>query len=164
MSTLSFQRAWRNRRLGSVVRDSEPEASGAWGVLRRAVITGGAGFLGSHLSRRFVQDGYEVICVDNFLTGSIHNVEELLGHDRFHLVRADVADHLDIPGPIDVVLHFASPASPADYLRLPFETLSAGSTGTLNALELARKTDARFLLASTSETYGDPEVHPQAET
>ncbi|MGH3376173.1 MAG: UDP-glucuronic acid decarboxylase family protein [Actinoallomurus sp.] len=133
-------------------------------ALLRAVITGGAGFLGSHLCRRFLRDGHEVICVDNFLTGDVGNVEGLRGHDRFRLIRADVTDRLEVPGPVDAVLHFASPASPADYLRLPLETLSAGSTGTLHALGLARAKRARFLLASTSETYGDPQQHPQAET
>ena len=132
--------------------------------MRRAVITGGAGFLGSHLCRRFLADGHEVICLDNFLTGDLANIEELLAHERFRLVRADVTDPLEVPGPVDAVLHFASPASPAAYLRLPLETLSAGSAGTLNALELARAKGARFLLASTSETYGDPQEHPQAES
>lgn len=132
--------------------------------MRRAVITGGAGFLGSHLCRRLRRDGYEVVCVDNFLTGDIHNVERLLEDELFSLVRADVTDRLDVSGPVDVVLHFASPASPIDYLRLPIETLSAGSIGTLRALDLARKNGARFLLASTSEVYGDPEKHPQAES
>ncbi len=131
--------------------------------MRRVVITGGAGFLGAHLCRRFLRDGDEVTCVDNFVTGALGNVEELLGHDRFRLRRADVTDPLELHGPVDAVLHFASPASPADYLRLPLETLSAGSAGTLNALELARRKGARFLLASTSEAYGDPEEHPQSE-
>jgi len=131
--------------------------------MRRAVITGGAGFVGSHLCRRLIRDGFEVICVDNFLTGSMQNVEQLIGDSRFRLVRADVTERLEVPGPVDVVLHFASPASPADYLRLPFETLNAGSVGTSRALELARRNGARFLLASTSEVYGDPDRHPQAE-
>jgi dTDP-glucose 4,6-dehydratase len=143
---------------------SGPQDERVGDALRRAVITGGAGFLGSHLCRRFLRDGHEVICVDNFLTGDIGNVEELLGHDRFRLMRADVTDRLEVSGLVDAVLHFASPASPADYLRLPLETLSAGSTGTLHALELACAKGARFLLASTSETYGDPLQHPQAES
>jgi dTDP-glucose 4,6-dehydratase len=128
------------------------------------VITGGAGFVGSHLCRRFLRDGHEVICVDNFSTGDLANVEELLANERFRLMRADVTDYLEVPGPLDAVLHFASPASPVDYLRLPLETLGAGSSGTRNALGLARKKDARFVLASTSEAYGDPEEHPQSET
>lgn len=128
------------------------------------VITGGAGFVGSHLCRRFLRDGDEVVCVDNLLTGDLSNVDELLANERFLLIRTDVAEHLDVPGIVDAVLHFASPASPADYLRLPLETLSVGSSGTRNALELALRKDARFVLASTSEAYGDPEEHPQPET
>jgi dTDP-glucose 4,6-dehydratase len=110
------------------------------------VITGGAGFVGSHLCRRFLHDGHEVSCVDNLSTGDIGNVEELLGNERFRFMRADVTDYLNVPGPVDAVPHFASPASPADYMRLPLETLSAGSTGTRNVLGLARKKDARFVL------------------
>ncbi|MEV0345151.1 UDP-glucuronic acid decarboxylase family protein [Nonomuraea sp. NPDC050680] len=127
-------------------------------------ITGGAGFLGSHLCERFLTDGYQVVCVDNFLTGSPANVEHLMAEERFRLVRADVSLHLVVPGDLDAVLHFASPASPTDYLRLPIDTLRVGSNGTFNALELAREKGARFVLASTSETYGDPLVHPQPET
>lgn len=132
-------------------------------VVRRAVITGGAGFLGSHLCQRMLRDGYAVTCVDNLLTGSMRNITDLLDHEGFHLMRADVTGDLDVPGPVDVVLHFASPASPVDYLRLPLETLNAGSAGTLHALDLARRKHARFLLASTSEVYGDPQEHPQTE-
>jgi dTDP-glucose 4,6-dehydratase len=133
----------------------------------RAVVTGGAGFLGSHLCERLLVEGYEVVCLDDFCTGRRENVSHLL--DRrpaigpFHLVEADAAELVDVPGPVDVVLHFASPASPVDYLRLPIETLKAGSLGTLRALDLAERKGARFLLASTSETYGDPQVHPQPE-
>ncbi|MCA2221837.1 UDP-glucuronic acid decarboxylase family protein [Nonomuraea aurantiaca] len=127
-------------------------------------ITGGAGFLGSHLCERFLADGYQVVCVDNFLTGSPANVEHLMAEERFRLVRADVSLHLVVPGDLDAVLHFASPASPTDYLRLPIDTLRVGSNGTFNALELAREKGARFVLASTSETYGDPLVHPQPES
>ncbi|TMR93587.1 UDP-glucuronic acid decarboxylase family protein [Nonomuraea basaltis] len=127
-------------------------------------ITGGAGFLGSHLCERFLAEGYHVICVDNFLTGSLANVEHLMAEDRFRLIRADVSQHLVVPGALDAVLHFASPASPTDYLRLPIDTLRVGSSGTFNALELAREKRARFVLASTSETYGDPLVHPQPES
>jgi dTDP-glucose 4,6-dehydratase len=130
----------------------------------RAVVTGGAGFLGSHLCEQLLADGCEVVAIDNFLTGSPVNVEHLLEHERFRLVRADITDYLHVPGPVDQVLHFASPASPIDYLKLPIETLKVGSIGTLHALGLAKDKGARFLLASTSETYGDPQVHPQPET
>jgi len=128
------------------------------------VVTGGAGFLGSHLCQRLLADGCEVVAIDNFLTGSPVNVEHLLEHEQFRLVRADITDYLHVPGPVDQVLHFASPASPIDYLKLPIETLKVGSIGTLYALGLAKDKGARFLLASTSETYGDPQVHPQPET
>ncbi|MER7211455.1 UDP-glucuronic acid decarboxylase family protein [Streptosporangium sp. NPDC000239] len=127
-------------------------------------ITGGAGFLGSHLCERFLAEGYQVICIDNFLTGAVANVEHLMTDGHFRLVRADVSEHLAVVGRVDAVLHFASPASPIDYLRLPIDTLRVGSNGTYNALELAREKGARFVLASTSEAYGDPQVHPQPET
>jgi dTDP-glucose 4,6-dehydratase len=130
----------------------------------RVVITGGAGFLGSHLCQRLLDDGCEVVALDNFLTGTPDNVAHLLGRDGFRLLKTDVTDHVHIPGPVDQVLHFASPASPVDYLELPIETLKVGSIGTLHALGLAKDKGARFLLASTSETYGDPQVHPQPET
>ena len=134
----------------------------------RAVVTGGAGFLGSHLCERLLAEGYEVVCLDNFCTGSPGNVAHLLCRTsdvgQFQLLPADVTEHLHVPGPVDLVLHFASPASPVDYLRLPIETLRVGSLGTLHALELAKEKGARFLLASTSETYGDPQVHPQPES
>ena len=130
----------------------------------RVVVTGGAGFLGSHLCERLLADGCEVIALDNFLTGSPTNVEHLLEHDGFRLLKCDVTEYVHVPGPVDQVLHFASPASPIDYLQLPIETLKVGSTGTLHALGLAKEKGARFLLASTSETYGDPQVHPQPET
>ena len=129
----------------------------------RIVITGGAGFLGSHLCDRFISDGADVICVDNFITGSPANVEHLRGNPRFALVRHDISHPLEIEGPVDRVLHFASPASPVDYLRHPIPTLKVGSLGTHNALGLAKLKKARFLLASTSEVYGDPEQHPQRE-
>ncbi len=132
--------------------------------MTRVVVTGGAGFLGSHLCERLLADGCDVIALDNFLTGTPANVEHLLEHDRFRLVKADITDYLHVPGPVDQVLHFASPASPIDYLQLPIETLKVGSIGTLHALGLAKEKGARFLLASTSETYGDPQVHPQPET
>jgi dTDP-glucose 4,6-dehydratase len=131
---------------------------------RRAVVTGGAGFVGSHLAERLVDSGYDVLCLDNFLTGTAANLGSLADDPRFELVDSDVSRGLRVPGPVDAVLHLASPASPVDYLRLPVETLQVGSAGTLHALELARHKQARFLLASTSETYGDPLVHPQPET
>jgi dTDP-glucose 4,6-dehydratase len=132
--------------------------------MRRAVVTGGAGFLGSHLCERLLDDGYEVVCLDNFLTGSPRNVEHLMERPGFRLVRADVSDYVHVTGPVDAVLHFASPASPIDYLKLPIHTLKVGSIGTLHTLGLAREKGARYILASTSETYGDPQVHPQPET
>jgi dTDP-glucose 4,6-dehydratase len=130
----------------------------------RAVVTGGAGFLGSHLCAQLLDRGYEVVAVDNLLTGRRTNLVDLVGRDGFSFVDADVIDGIPVEGPVDAVLHFASPASPPEYLRLPFETLDVGSIGTRHALELARSNGARFLLASTSEIYGDPEVHPQPET
>lgn len=130
----------------------------------RAVITGGAGFLGSHLCDAMLARGWEVVCVDNFLTGAEENVRHLANDARFTLVRHDVSESIRIPQPVDAVMHFASPASPDDYLKFPIETLKVGSLGTLNALELARANQARFLMASTSECYGDPEVNPQPET
>ncbi|THJ74946.1 UDP-glucuronic acid decarboxylase family protein [Candidatus Frankia alpina] len=129
----------------------------------RAIVTGGAGFLGSHLCERLLGDGYEVICFDNFLTGRPENVEHLLADPRFRLINRNVNDFIYVSGPVDVVLHFASPASPLDYYELPIETLKVGSLGTFHALGLAREKGARFLLASTSETYGDPQVNPQPE-
>ena len=132
--------------------------------MSRAVVTGGAGFLGSHLCERLLDDGYDVVCLDNFLTGSPRNVEHLMQRPGFRLVRADVSDYVHVTGPVDAVLHFASPASPIDYLKLPIHTLKVGSIGTLHTLGLAREKGARYLLASTSETYGDPQVHPQPES
>jgi dTDP-glucose 4,6-dehydratase len=128
-----------------------------------AVVTGGAGFLGSHLCDALVADGHRVICVDSLETGSLQNVEHLRG-DLFEFVNHDITRHLEIEGPVDVVYHLASPASPIDYLRLPLLTLRVGSQGTHNALGLAKWKRARFLLASTSEVYGDPLIHPQPET
>ena len=133
-------------------------------VTGRAVVTGGAGFLGSHLCTALLARGYEVLALDSFLTGTPANVEHLLGEPGFRLVRCDVTEYVHVPGPVDAVLHFASPASPIDYLELPIETLKVGSIGTLHALGLAKEKGARFLLASTSEVYGDPQVHPQPET
>ncbi len=133
-------------------------------VAQRAVVTGGAGFLGSHLVERLLDDGVEVVCLDNFLTGKPDNLAHLLERPEFRLVRADVTEFVHVPGPVDHVLHFASPASPVDYLQLPIQTMKVGSIGTLHALGLAKEKGARFLLASTSETYGDPKVHPQPES
>jgi dTDP-glucose 4,6-dehydratase len=130
----------------------------------RAVVTGGSGFLGSHLCERLLADGYEVVCVDNFCTGTPANVGHLMEHPGFRLVRMDVTDYIHVVGRVDLVLHFASPASPIDYLQLPIETLKVGSIGTLHAVGLAKDKSARFVLASTSETYGDPKVHPQPES
>jgi dTDP-glucose 4,6-dehydratase len=132
--------------------------------VRRAVVTGGAGFLGSHLCEALLARDVEVVCLDNFLTGAPENVAHLLEHQRFRLVRCDVSEYVHVPGPVDLVLHFASPASPADYLRMPIETLKVGSLGTLHTLGLAREKGARYVLASTSEVYGDPLEHPQRES
>lgn len=131
--------------------------------LMRVVVTGGAGFLGSHLCTRLLEDGHEVVAIDNFLTGVPENVGHLVEKPGFRLVRADVTDFLHVTGDVDTVLHFASPASPIDYHELPIETMKVGSIGTLHALGLAKERGARFVLASTSETYGDPQVHPQTE-
>ena len=133
-------------------------------VPRRAVVTGGAGFLGSYLCERLLLDGCEVICLDNFCTSTPRNVSHLADLGRFRLVNVDVTDFIHVVGDVDVVLHFASPASPVDYLQLPIQTLKVGSLGTLHALGLAKEKGARFILASTSETYGDPQVHPQPES
>jgi dTDP-glucose 4,6-dehydratase len=132
--------------------------------VRRAVVTGGAGFLGSHLCSRLVEEDVEVVCLDNLSTGDPANLAHLQGDDRFRFVRCDVTDFVHVPGQVDLVLHFASPASPVDYLKLPIETLKVGSLGTLHALGLALEKEARFVLASTSEVYGDPQVHPQPES
>jgi dTDP-glucose 4,6-dehydratase len=129
----------------------------------RVVITGGAGFLGSHLCDRFVDEGLEVVCVDNLLTGSRRNVEHLFDNPRFQFIETDITKGISFDGPVSVVLHFASPASPTDYLRFPIQTLKVGALGTHNALGLAKAKRARFLLASTSEAYGDPLEHPQSE-
>ncbi|MFD7708866.1 UDP-glucuronic acid decarboxylase family protein [Streptomyces sp. NPDC059785] len=132
-------------------------------MVKKAVVTGGAGFLGSHLCERLLQGGYEVLCLDNFLTSTPDNVSHLTAHESFRLVRTDVTDYIHVVGDVDAVLHFASPASPIDYLQLPIETLKVGSIGTHHALGLAKEKGARFLLASTSEVYGDPQSHPQSE-
>lgn len=130
---------------------------------QRAVVTGGAGFLGSYVCRSLLDSGLDVLAIDSFITGRASNVADLMDHPRFTLVNADVVNHLEVPGDVAVVLHLASPASPVDYLRHPIHTLKVGSIGTMNALGVARARGARFLLASTSEVYGDPLVHPQPE-
>jgi dTDP-glucose 4,6-dehydratase len=134
------------------------------GRRQRVVVTGGAGFLGSHLCERLLVDGHEVVCLDTFVTGTPANVAQLAEIGPFRLVRSDVTEHVYVAGEVDAVLHFASPASPIDYLRLPIHTLKVGAIGTLHTLGLAREKRARFLLASTSEVYGDPQVHPQPES
>jgi len=132
--------------------------------LRRAVVTGGAGFLGSHLCERLLAEGVAVVCVDNLITGTRENVAALSGRPDFELVLHDVSKPIEVEGRVDYVLHFASPASPIDYLELPIQTLKVGSLGTHNSLGLAKAKGARYLLASTSEVYGDPLVHPQPES
>jgi dTDP-glucose 4,6-dehydratase len=130
---------------------------------KRVLITGAAGFLGSHLCDRFIAEGYEVIGMDNLLTGSMSNIEHLLPLKEFSFYHHDVSKFIHIPGPLDYILHFASPASPIDYLKMPIQTLKVGSLGTHNCLGLAKAKKARILVASTSEVYGDPLVHPQHE-
>ncbi|HUR81297.1 MAG TPA: UDP-glucuronic acid decarboxylase family protein [Thermoanaerobaculia bacterium] len=129
----------------------------------RALITGGAGFLGSHLCDLFLARGHEVVCMDNFLTGSPKNIQHLFGRDGFTFIKQDVTQYIHIDGPLDYVLHFASPASPIDYLEKPIQTLKVGSLGTHKTLGVAKDKGARYLIASTSEVYGDPLVHPQRE-
>jgi len=131
--------------------------------MARVLITGGAGFIGSHLCERFLADGDDVICMDNFLTGTPDNIAHLFSNPHFTFIQQDVTNYIYVRGPLDAILHFASPASPVDYLELPIQTLKVGSLGTHKALGLAKEKKARFLLASTSETYGDPLVHPQRE-
>ncbi len=131
---------------------------------RVSVVTGGAGFLGSHLCERLLADGHRVLCIDNLITGEEANIAHLIGNPRFRFIRHDVTDYIVVDGPVHDVLHFASPASPIDYLQVPIQTLKVGSLGTHKALGLAKAKGARFLIASTSEVYGDPLIHPQPES
>ncbi len=128
-----------------------------------AVVTGGAGFLGSHLCDKLLAEGCKVICIDNLLTGNMDNIAHLFANEDFKFIKHDVTNYIFVPGRIDYILHFASPASPIDYLKFPIQTLKVGSLGTHKALGLAKEKKARFLLASTSEVYGDPAIHPQSE-
>ncbi|MBI2134207.1 SDR family oxidoreductase [Candidatus Woesearchaeota archaeon] len=130
---------------------------------KTALVTGGAGFIGRHLCSHLLSKGFRVVCMDNFITGSKRNIEEFSGCSDFEFIRHDVTEYIDFPGRLDYVLHFASPASPADYLKYPIQTLKVGGLGTHNALGLAKDKKAVFMLASTSEVYGDPLVHPQSE-
>ena len=131
--------------------------------MKKILITGGAGFLGSHLCDRFIKEGYYVIAMDNLITGSMSNIEHLMSLENFEFYHHDVSKHIHVPGELDYILHFASPASPIDYLKIPIPTLKVGSLGTHNCLGLALAKGARMLIASTSEVYGDPLVHPQTE-
>ena len=131
--------------------------------MARIVVTGGSGFVGSHICDALIARGDAVVCIDNLLTGQRENVAHLIGHERFTFIEADVIESIPVSGAVDLVMHLASPASPPEYLRLPFETLDVSSIGTRRALDLARANNARFFVASTSEVYGDPEVHPQVE-
>jgi len=133
-------------------------------MTKKVLITGGAGFLGSHLCERFIDEGYRVIAMDNLITGSLSNIEHLMGKERFVFHHCDVSKFVHVSGDLDYILHFASPASPIDYLKMPIQTLKVGSLGTHNLLGLAKSKKARILVASTSEVYGDPLVHPQKET
>ena len=129
----------------------------------RVLITGGAGFLGSHICDKFVNEGYKVVCMDNLITGNMENIAHLIGNPQFSFIHHDVSNYICVSRSLDCILHFASPASPIDYLKYPIQTLKVGSLGTHNALGLAKAKNARFLLASTSEVYGDPLIHPQQE-
>jgi len=131
---------------------------------KTAVVTGGAGFLGSHLCDRLLLEGMKVVCIDNLLTGNLNNISHLFGNEKFSFLKHDITNFIFVPGNVDYILHFASPASPIDYLKLPIQTLKVGSLGTHKVLGLAKEKSARILLASTSEVYGDPEIHPQEET
>ncbi|MCW8960354.1 MAG: SDR family oxidoreductase [Ignavibacteriaceae bacterium] len=131
--------------------------------METAVVTGGAGFLGSHLCDKLLNEGLKVICIDNLITGNVNNIAHLAGNENFKFIKHDVTNYIFIPGKVNYILHFASPASPVDYLQLPIQTLKVGSLGSHKALGLAKEKKARFLLASTSEVYGDPDIHPQRE-
>ncbi len=132
--------------------------------MKRILVTGGAGFIGSHLCEKLLEEGYRVVCMDNYITGNKRNIEHLVGRKHIEFIEHDVSKYITIEGPLDFIMHFASPASPIDYLELPIQTLKVGSLGTHNALGLARAKGAGFLLASTSEVYGDPKIHPQPES
>jgi dTDP-glucose 4,6-dehydratase len=129
--------------------------------MKKVLVTGGAGFLGSHLCDRFIKEGYHVIAMDNLITGNIKNIEHLFKHPNFEYYHHDVSKFVHVPGELDYILHFASPASPIDYFKMPIQTLKVGSLGTHNLLGLGKEKNARMLIASTSEVYGDPLVHPQ---
>ena len=131
--------------------------------MKKVLITGAAGFLGSHLCDRFIKEGFYVIAMDNLITGTLKNIEHLFPLEQFEFYHHDVTKFIHLPGKLDYILHFASPASPIDYLKIPIETLKVGSLGTLNLLGVAKEKNARILVASTSEVYGDPLVHPQSE-
>ncbi len=131
--------------------------------MKTAVVTGGAGFLGSHLCDKLLSEGLRVICIDNLITGNVVNISHLAGNENFLFIKHDITNYIFIQGKVDYILHFASPASPVDYLQLPIQTLKVGSLGTHKALGLAKEKKARILIASTSEVYGDPEIHPQPE-
>lgn len=131
--------------------------------MKRILITGAAGFLGSHLCDKFIKEGYHVLAMDNLITGDLKNIEHLFGNEHFEFYHHDVTKFVHVPGKLDYILHFASPASPIDYLKIPIQTLKVGSLGTHNLLGLAKQKEARILIASTSEVYGDPLVHPQTE-
>jgi dTDP-glucose 4,6-dehydratase len=130
---------------------------------KKVLVTGGSGFLGSHLCEKFLENGYQVIAMDNLITGNINNISHLFNEPDFQFIKHDVTNFIHVPGKLDLILHFASPASPIDYLEMPIQTLKVGSLGTHKALGLAKEKGARFLLASTSEVYGDPLIHPQKE-
>lgn len=131
--------------------------------MKKVLITGGSGFLGSHLCDRFIKEGWNVLVMDNLITGNLDNISHLLGNKNFQFIHHDITEFIDVEGALDLILHFASPASPMDYLEMPIQTLKVGSLGTHKALGLAKAKGAKFLLASTSEVYGDPLIHPQKE-
>src|SRR5260221_8494172 len=151
----------RSRKHGTLARLNKHDNER--GKIVRILITGGAGFLGSHLADRFLGEGHSVIAMDNLITGNTDNIKHLAGRADFRFIKHDVTQYIFLDGPIDAVLHFASPASPIDYLKFPIQTLKVGALGTHNALGVAKNKHARFLLASTSAIYGDPLVHPQTE-